>query len=56
MTRAKAKTKTVFHPTLAGVTREVDESTAGSWKDAGWRFTEPGKATETVTPKAADSK
>jgi hypothetical protein len=44
-------TKTVFHPTIAGVTREVED--AKSWTDAGWRLTDPSK---TTTTKAADSK
>ena len=35
------KTKTVFHPVLAGVKFEVPEGNASGWKDAGWRFTDP---------------
>ena len=37
-----SKTKTVFHPTIAGVTREVENP--DEWKAAGWRFTEPSDA------------
>ena len=33
--------KTIYHPTLPGVSREVSEKDADAWKAAGWRFTEP---------------
>lgn len=53
MSKAKA-TKVVYHPSITGVSYEVADSDAGSWKDAGWRFTDPAKST--TTTKAADSK
>jgi len=34
--------KRVFHPVFAGVSFEVSEGDAQSWKDMGWRFTDPG--------------
>ena len=43
--------KTVYHPTLAGVSYEVPESAAKGWKEQGWRFTEPG--TPAPKPKPA---
>ena len=33
--------KTIYHPTLPGVSREVPEKDAAAWKGQGWRFTEP---------------
>ena len=33
--------KTIYHPTLPGVSREVPEKDAAAWKEQGWRFTEP---------------
>lgn len=47
--------RTVFHPSIAGVTREVEDTE--SWKAAGWRLTDPAaKTTTSTTTKAADSK
>lgn len=43
--------KRVFHPTIPDVSYEVEDGDAGSWKDAGWRFTDPG-----VKEVKADSK
>ena len=48
-----SKTRTVYHPSIAGVTREVED--ADAWKAAGWRLTDPAAKT-TTTAKAADSK
>lgn len=50
--------KTVLHPTIPDVSYVVDDSAASSWKDAGWRFTDPTTDTKeaTPTPKATDSK
>lgn len=42
-----SKTKTVFHPAIAGVTREVENPE--DWKAAGWRFTEPSNADTALT-------
>ena len=47
----KPVTKTVFHPSIAGVTREVEDTK--SWTDNGWKLSAPSKSTDT---KAADSK
>lgn len=46
-------TKTVYHPSIAGVTREVEDSKP--WTEAGWKSSDPAKSTTTTT-KAADSK
>lgn len=54
MSKAPA-TRTVYHPTIDDVSYEVLESDASSWKDAGWRLTEPS-TTSTTSTKAADSK
>ena len=48
----KPTTKTVYHPSIAGVTREVEDTK--SWTDGGWKLTAPSKSTDTT--KAADSK
>ena len=33
--------RTIYHPTLPGVTREV--ANPDEWKAQGWRLTEPGQ-------------
>lgn len=33
--------RTVHHPTLPGVTRDVDDKHVDDWKAAGWRLTKP---------------
>ncbi|MGG7653502.1 hypothetical protein [Kocuria rosea] len=33
--------KTVYHPTLPGVTREVPEDAVKSWRDSGWTVSKP---------------
>lgn len=33
--------KRIYHPEFPGVTQEVPDADAKSWKDAGWRFTAP---------------
>lgn len=50
--------KTIYHPTLAGVVREVPESQAEAWKAAGWRFTPPseGDVRGAVEAPAKDAK
>lgn len=55
MSKAPA-TRTVYHPTIDDVSYVVLESDASTWKDAGWRLTEPSKTTSTTSTKAADSK
>lgn len=44
-------TRTLYHPTLAGVTQDVRDSEVESWAEAGWRKTKPATepATETTT-------
>lgn len=43
--------KTVYHPTIPGVSYEVPEGAAKGWKEQGWRFTEPGTAAPKPVPK-----
>ena len=33
--------KTIYHPTLPGVSRLIPEKDAAAWKEQGWRFTAP---------------
>jgi hypothetical protein len=47
--------RTVFHPSIAGVTREVEDTKP--WTEAGWKSSDPNaKSTTSTTTKAADSK
>lgn len=49
-----SKTRTVYHPSIAGVIREVEET--DSWKAAGWRLTDPAVKTTTSTSKTEPAK
>ena len=44
--------KTIYHPTLPGVSREVREGEASRWKAQGWRYTSP----QTGAPKLTSDK
>ena len=33
--------KTIYHPTLPGVSRLVSKKDAAAWKGQGWRYAEP---------------
>jgi hypothetical protein len=48
-----SKTRTVYHPSITGVTRDVEET--DSWKAAGWRLTDPAKTTTTAKAESAKS-
>jgi hypothetical protein len=50
-----AKTKTVHHPTLSGVSYEVPEDAAKGWKEQGWRFTDPKLPTPPSAPEPAEA-
>jgi len=37
--------RTVYHPTLHDVSRDVPDGDVESWRDAGWRLTKPRPST-----------
>lgn len=37
---------TLYHPSLTGITRDVDKSDVDKWTAAGWRKTEPKRLAE----------
>lgn len=47
--------KTIYHPTLTGVSREVRESEASRWKAQGWRYTQPKPSDSTPSPETDDA-
>lgn len=46
--------RTVYHPTIAGISYEVDDAHVTAWKDAGWRLTPPAETAATA-PAAEDN-
>ena len=48
--------RTVYHPTLTRVTRDVPEGDVKAWRAAGWRLTPPTKtaAAETAADEASN--
>lgn len=54
--------RTVYHPTIPGLSYDVADAEAPTWKAAGWRYTAPDTAPNTSTdsttataPAAGDS-
>lgn len=51
------KIRTVYHPTLEGVTHDVSENFVDAWKASGWRLTPPKTAAaETAADEASTDK
>lgn len=51
-----AKTKTVYHPHLPGVSYEVPEADSQGWKEQGWRLTDPKLPEPSTTEASTTSK
>lgn len=49
---SETKTKTIYHPTAPGVTREVPESRLKAWRDQGWLVTRPKAWDDAPAPAA----
>lgn len=50
------KTRTVHHPYVEGVSREVPSGEVDRWKRAGWRLTEPTVPSPEVKPVKPEQK
>jgi hypothetical protein len=47
--------RTVYHPTLPGVSHRVTDDAVEAWKSAGWRLTKPEPQPTTATPAGGDT-
>jgi hypothetical protein len=50
-----AKSTTVYHPTIDGVSQDVPAASVDEWAEAGWRKTKP-KAAEVSPAEKAEAK